>query len=88
MTNVYQFKLKEEYATQEQVANLRWMFSPFSPGRDEFTISKIATTYQIMHFTDRGCTLTPKEIHEYLSEIKPMPKSAHEMVANMMTACC
>ncbi|WP_157946008.1 hypothetical protein [Vibrio gangliei] len=86
MTNVYPFT-KPEYATEDQVANLRWMFSPFDPSRDRFTIAKIATTYQIMHFADRGCTLTPKEIHEYLSEIKPMPTTAFKMVSNMMTAC-
>ncbi|WP_413478578.1 hypothetical protein [Vibrio hibernica] len=87
MTNVYEFKKKEDYATIEQVEHLRWMFSPFNSNRDQFTLAKVSSTHQIMSFTDRGCTLSPKEIHEYLSEIKPMPKSAHEMVASMMTAC-
>lgn len=87
MSNVYPFVKKEDFATQEQVEHLRWMFSPFEPSRDAFTLSKVTSTYEIMSFAERGCTLTAKDIHEYLSEIKRMPKTAHEMVASMMTAC-
>ncbi len=74
----------QKLASLGQIEHLRWMFSPLASGRDEITLKQVDSVYNSVCFEKLGCQLTAQEIHEYLSEIKPMPKSAHDEIVNMV----
>lgn len=86
MTNIG-LATEQKFATMEQLEKLRWMFSPFAPNRDAITLAKVKFTYDIMNFAERGCHISPADIHAYLSEIKPMTQETYQALTHMMSVC-
>lgn len=74
----------QELATEDEVKHLRIMFSPVAPGKDEITLKQVDFVYSMMGFGARKCSINSEQLHQYLSEIKPMPKATHEEISNML----
>ncbi len=73
-----------EMATPEQIAELRWMISPFNSSIAAVNLKRIEETYELFLGKERGI-VHPKLIFEYLRESKPMPMSGYDSVRKLMT---
>lgn len=73
-----------QMATPEQIAELRWMMSPFDYSIAAVNLKRIEETYELFLGKERGI-VHPKLIFEYLRESKPMPMSGYDSVRKLMT---
>lgn len=76
--------MTQEFATEDEVKHLRIMFSPVAPGKDEVTLKQIEFVYNLMGFGERKCSINPELLHQYLCEIKSMPKIEHQEISDML----
>ncbi|MCG6389652.1 hypothetical protein K6U51_05880 [Vibrio fluvialis] len=73
-----------DMATPEQIAELRFMISPFNSSVAAVSLERIEQTYDLFFGQDRGI-VHPRLIFEYLTENKPMPKAGYESVKKLLS---
>lgn len=76
-----------QMATPEQIAELRWIISPFNSSIAAVNLKQIEKTYELFMGQERGI-VHPRIIFAYLKETKPMPMSGYDSVRELMTARC